>query len=150
FAIDEPDAPPAFQVMLGALALHAREPIETRDEVIPGPEVPFVVPRLLALPEMVAVIARVECETGDTAYPISYWSTAEIPALDLHQPWLRQERWVDGAWSILTDPWDFDLARWFDLGKLAWWDAESGRVIDGRSGEPCPFLDLPGERAPQS
>lgn len=150
FAIDEPDAPPAFKVVLGALALHGRNPTETLDEVIPGPEVPFVVPRLLGLPGMVAVISRLECETGDTAYPISYWSAAQIAAEDLHQPWLRQELWIDGSWLIATDPWDFELSRWIGLDKLFWYDAESGRVLGAGSGARCPYLDLAGERAPQS
>jgi hypothetical protein len=151
FAIDEPDAPPHFKVMLGALALNKRSPDETLDEVIPGPEVPFVVPRLLELPGMVAVIAKLECETGDTAYPISYWSPETIATESLHQPWLRQELWTEeGAWLIQTDPWDFDLERWIALDKLAWFDAATGRVLGHGSGERCPYLDLPGDRAPQS
>lgn len=154
--IDEPAPPPAFKVLLGALALRGRAPAEARETVIPGPEVPFVVPRLMDLPGMIAVVARLDLETGDTAYPIAYFSEEEISQTHLHQFWLQQEHWFDlegkSAWLIANDPWDFELGPWVRSGRLRWIEPgdPASRVVDGSAGARCPFLDLPGERQPQS
>ncbi|HWN97489.1 MAG TPA: hypothetical protein VNT99_20830 [Methylomirabilota bacterium] len=155
--LDEPTPPSTFKVLLGALALHQRTPVEARAPVIPGPEVPFVVPRLLGLPGMVAVISRLEMETGDIAYPIAYFSTVEIPHARLHQFWLQEDYWFDtpegeSAWLIANDVWDFNLEPWIRSGQLHWTEGQGPeiRVVDGRKGEPCPFLNLPGDQQPQS
>lgn len=155
FDIEEPEAPETFRVLLGALALNGRTPTETTDQVYPGPEVPFVVPRLLGLPGMVAVIGRLELATGDVAYPISYWSTEPIAPDRLHQPWLRQELWFpDGAgsqlWLIANDPWDFELEGWIARDKLFWLEPGGQQVLGRRSGAACPYVNLAGDRFPQS
>jgi hypothetical protein len=155
--IEEPKAPETFRVMLGAVSLRTREPRETRDPVLAGPDVPFVVPRLLELPGMVAVVSRLDLATGDTAFPVVYFSQEKIQPNLLHQPWLEQDLWFEtedgkSAWLIANDIWDFDLKPWIKAGKVRWivpGDA-TGRIVDGREGEPCPFVDLPGERLPQS
>lgn len=150
--VEEPRAPAALQLLLGALTLGKREPAEALDPVKPGPEVPFVIPSLLALPGMRAVVGRIELPTGDIAWPISYWSGEEIDPIDLHQPWLRDVHWFtdengDSAWTIANDVWDFDLAKWVRSGQLLWADlsGDTPRIAD-----PAPLLaDLPGERRPQ-
>lgn len=157
FDIEEPQPPKTFRVILGALALHGRTPSETTEEVLPGPEVPFVVPRLLGLPGMVAVVSRLEMATGDAAYPIVYFSDQPTEPALLHQFWLRQDYWFADAkgrrgFIIANDPWDFDLAPWVGSGKLKWiapGDA-SGAVADASSGAPCPYLGLAGDPQPQS
>lgn len=155
--IEEPAPPSSFKVLLGALALRGRKPVEAQRVSNPGPEVPFVVPRLLNLPGMVAVISQATLETGDIAYPIGYFSPELIPPQKLHQFWLEQDLWFDTAegksgWLIANDVWDFDLQPWIKSGKLRWIrpDDPKAEVVDGRSGEACPFVDLPGDRFPQS
>lgn len=157
FDIAEPTPPETFRVILGALALNGRTPSETTEEVIPGPDAPFVVPRLLGLPGMVAVVSRLELATGDTAYPITYFSDRPTEPASLHQFWLRQDMWfTDEAgrrgFIIANDAWDFDLAPWVAQGKLKWIAPgdDSGAVVDAASGATCPYLDLPGDRQPQS
>jgi hypothetical protein len=153
--IEEPSPPASFKVLLGALALQGRMPAEVRAPVLPGPEAPFVVPRLLGLPGMMAVIARLELETGDVAYPISYYSTEEIPPQKLHQFWLEQDYWFDqggkSGWLIANDPWDFELEPWIAAGKLKWIlpGEEEGPVLGAESGLLCPYLGLTGDRVPQ-
>lgn len=150
--VEEPRAPAAFRLLLGALALGKREPTEALDAVKPGPEVPYVIPSLLALPGMRAVVGRIELPTGDVAWPVSYWSEEEIDPIDLHQPWLRDVHWfTDGngssAWTIANDVWDFDLAKWVRSGQLAWADLSVAPPV---LADPAPLLaDLPGERRPQ-
>jgi len=153
--IDEPAHCGHFQVLLGSLDLHGRVPAEVKEEVLPGPDVPFVVPKLLELPEMVAVVSAIELATGDTAYPIAYFSTAEIPPVMLHQPWCRKDYWFkteegNSVWSVANDPFDFDLVPWIRRGKLKWVDlAEEGLPLRPLGDEPCPFVDLPGDRENQ-
>jgi hypothetical protein len=83
---DEPAACDHFRVLLGAVNLGDRVPEEVRGEVRPGPEVPFVVPALLALPGMLAVVGRLQLATGDVAYPIAYFSDQPTRPVSLHQP----------------------------------------------------------------
>ena len=154
--VDDPAPPGTFKVLLGALKLGARKPTESTEEVIPGPEVPFVVPRLLELKGMVAVVSQLKLHTGDVAYPIAYFSEEEIPPQELHQPWLRPDLWFKtpegaAAWLIANDTWDFDLKPWVDSRKLRWVAERKGKsvVLAGDSGIPCPYLNLGGEKRPQ-
>lgn len=155
--IEEPAPPATLKVLQGALGLHGRTPSEARAAVVPGPEVPFVIPRLLGLPGMVAVISRLQMDTGDTAYPIGYYSTEEIPHAKLHQFWLKEDYWFKmdngkSGWLIANDAWDFNLEPWLRNGKLRWaeGDGETMRVVEGQKPESCPFLNLPGDRQPQA
>lgn len=155
--IEEPAAPPTFMVVLGALDLRGREPVEAVAPVLPGPAAPFVVPRLLRLPGMKAVISQLPVGTGDVAYPIAYFSEEPHPPARLHQPWLRQDMWYPNdsggtSWGIKNDPWDFDLRPWIESGQLLWirpGDADT-TLRSHAEGEACPYLDLPGERLPQT
>ena len=121
--INEPAAPSTFKTLLGALYLGSRQPAEVIQEVIPGPEVPFVVPRLLGLPGMVAVVSELKLETGDRAFPVAYFSEQDIPPAKLHQTWLRQDLWFktetgDTSCLIANDTWDFDLAPCIERKQL--------------------------------
>lgn len=154
--IEEPAAPASFKVLLGAFSLNGRDPEEVRAPVIPGPEVPFVVPALLKLPGMVAVVSRLETVRGGVAYPVGYFSTEEIQPDQLHQFWLRQDFWFtqeDGttAWLTANDRWDFDLGPWVESGKLRWIEPgdREGTVRSASDTDRCPFVDLPGDRFPQ-
>jgi hypothetical protein len=156
-AIEEPKAPETFRVLQGALGFHGRKPSEADDAVMPGPEVPFVIPRLLGLPEMVAVVTSVQMTSGDTAYPITYFSPVPMLKAQLHREWRAAEYWYededgDSMWRIDNDPWDFDLAPWIASGKLRWIvpGDDTWTVVDGRSGAGSPFLNVAGDRFPQS
>lgn len=154
-AFEEPRACPHFQVLLGAVNLHDRQPDEVGAEVKPGPAVPFVVPALLGLPGIAAVMGATTLATGDTAYPIAYFSDQLDPATPMHQSWCRDAYWFKDAdgnpgWSIANDPYDFDLAPHLVAGRLGWVDLAEPqprvrRAVDG----PCPLVDLPGDRERQ-
>ena len=151
--IEEPAPPMTFRVLQGAFTTNGRDPIEAKEPVIPGPEVPFVIPRLLGLAGMSAVISRLTLDNGDTAYPVVYYSRQPHHPRTLHQPWLRQDLWYpsDGggaSWTIKNDPWDFELRPWIDSGQLHWiapGDSDL-KLCDRANGVSCPYLDLPGER----
>jgi hypothetical protein len=53
---------PHFCVLGGAVNYQGLPPLGGNQEVIPGPEIPFVYPRLLALPGVVAVISSLPME----------------------------------------------------------------------------------------
>jgi hypothetical protein len=151
FDPEEPAPPPSFRALLGALDLHGRTPTEATEGVLAGPGAPFVVPRLLELPDMVAVIHRIEMETGDLAYPVGYFSREDLDKADLHQFWTRQELWFksgsgDAVWTMKNDAWDFDLAPWIVKGKVRWIVQAGGktRVAGHGEGETCPYVGLTG------
>jgi hypothetical protein len=105
---------------------------------------------------MIAVVSQLDMETGDTAYPVVYFSPEEIPPLRLHQFWRDQEMWFktaegDSGWSIANDVWDYDLEPWLALRKLRWIRPgdPKAQIVDASSGEACPFVNLPGDRVPQ-
>jgi hypothetical protein len=151
---DEPAACDHFRVLLGAVNLGDRVPEEVRGEVRPGPEVPFVVPALLALPGMLAVVGRLQLATGDVAYPIAYFSDQPTRPVSLHQPWCRNMYWFqtdDGraAWSTANDIFDFDLRPYVESGQLRWVDlaADESEVLTGA--REFPFFAVGGVRERQ-
>lgn len=154
----EPSACEHFRVLLGALRVGQGDvPARTLMQSYPGPEVPFVVPRLLELPTMIAVVGELTMERGGPAYPIAYFSEQPIEGAELHQPWRRTMFWYqrDGhdAWSARNDVWDFELGPWVDRDLLRWVilrdDDPVPRVHKASDGASCPLVGLPGERAPQ-
>lgn len=148
--IDEPAPPAAFQMLSGAADLHGRAVTEVRELVLPGPPVPYVIPRVLELPGMVAVIAALDLPNGDRLYPISYWCEEPVDPKDLHTPWLRATYWLpDGGWMACNAKWDFELAPWIQNGRLRWIAPgdESWTVRQGLQG--CPYVGLPGHQGPQ-
>lgn len=152
--IEEPAAPAAFKLVLGSLDLRGRAPEEAKADVIPGPEAPFVVPRLLKLPGMCAVISRLSLEHGDIAHIIAYFSQEKILFQRLHQPWLRQDLWFPNesggtSWLTMNDPYDFALAPWIESGQVKWIAPDDTGMLLQTGLAYCPYLDLPGDPHPQ-
>lgn len=147
---------PHFRVLLGAIDLHDRVPEEAavHMEVYPGPGSPFVVPRLLGLPGMAAVVSSLMFPSGDTAFPVAYFSEKPFHGALLHQPWGREayrvfdENGKPEGWSVATDPLDFQLAPWIERGLLSWIHPGDGSFSLERQ-LPCPYDGAGGVRAPQ-
>jgi len=144
-----------FRLVLGAIDFHGREPHEaaSNGRVLPGPGAPFVVPRLLEDPAITCVSSSLALPHGDTAYVMAYFSSqVGRPGL-AHQSWARETfSGVDEDgnewWSMATDPWDFDLERWIRAGRLQWIEPDDPTLTLKQAGR-CPYLALPGVRAPQ-
>ena len=153
--VKEPQDCGHFRVLQGAYALRGRDPKEVKEGVEPGPAVPFVVPRLLRLPKMVAVIGKLAMANGDVAYPMVYFSTAKIPADDLYKEWGRNEYWFKdekghSCWTIPNSKWDFELKPYLENGAVRFVDLKGGKSASFLSGKKCAsFLGLEGERSPQ-
>jgi len=143
-----------FQVFLGAMNLHDRQPLEAIDGVILGPAVPFVVGRMLEMSGVVAILSSIQTASGDTGYLISYFSESEIDQAKLHQEWrqksypLYNDTGSPVAMESKYDAWDFEIEHWIDNKKLHW--IQSGDMeLKLRSVLPCPYTNLTGTRKQQ-
>ncbi|MBD3299262.1 MAG: hypothetical protein GF341_11440 [candidate division Zixibacteria bacterium] len=149
---EEPPACEHFAVLTGALNLNGLPPLGGRSQANPGPEVPYVIPAVLDLPTMTAVIAQIPMENGYTAFPIAYFCERQPPPEALTQPW-RETSYnytdVEGnpAWTVKTDPWEFELGPWIQKGKVKW-IAPNDDQFQIRSGAPndYPYADVEGLR----
>ncbi len=108
-----------------ALNLNGKPPLGGEAESYPGPEVPYVIPKVLELPGMVAVISSIPMTNGYTAYPISYFSQDQPPTSALANPWTKRScNFTDASgepvFTYKTDPWDFELLPWIVKGRVKW------------------------------
>ncbi len=148
----EPEPCTHFRVLLGAVNLNGHPVLGGRNEARPGPEVPYVIPRILELPTMSAVVAVLPLACAYTAYPIAYFSEVCPGPGALTQPWTKQQyafQDEDGrpAWTVRTDPWDFDLLLWGLRGKLKWIEAGDPTWTLRQSPDSVfPYANLPGIR----
>jgi hypothetical protein len=151
---DEPPACEHFRVLSGALGLNGLPPVGGIEESHPGPEVPYVIPRVLAFPTMVAVVASLPMVNGYTAYPIAYFSEQPPGKLMLANPWNFTSATVEtpkgAAWTIFTDAWDFELLPWVERGRVRWIEpGREGAVLSTREAAEFPFAALSGARQQQ-
>jgi hypothetical protein len=146
-----------FRVLLGAIDFKQAKSLagQVAKEIIPGPGVPFVVPRLLTeIPEMKAVISSFQMPQGYVCYPAAYFSEKPADSALLHQPWARQaydmfdEEGKFKGWQSKNDKWDFDLQPWVDKGLVLWINP-GDKALSLQNKPPCPYVNLPGVRAPQ-
>ncbi|MFN0134934.1 MAG: hypothetical protein ACKVS9_02325 [Phycisphaerae bacterium] len=153
-----PPQPPActhFCLLRGAVNFQGLRPQAGAGEVRPGPEVPYVIPRILNMPEMVMVIGRVEMSPGYVAYPLAYFAKRRPPVQELTAEWARSiHSWRrtsgEVGWEVPSDVWDFELQPWIDAGKVRWCDPASAnqKLAPTASGDAtaCPYASLPGRR----
>ncbi len=135
----------------GAMKLDGAIPTWSLKTLI-GPEVPFVLPRILAHPALTAVVSSVL--VGEhIGFPIVYFADPQPPDLERVDDWghgfhsyVRPDGTPASAHSIEDDgEKDFELAPWLDRGRLLW-IAPGDESLTLRHGtDGCPYLDLPGE-----
>ena len=68
---------PHFCALGGAVHFQGQPPFSGRQEVRPGPEVPYVYPRLLSMPGMIAVISELAMDRGYNDYKLFASWTAQ-------------------------------------------------------------------------
>lgn len=152
-AAEEPAPCEHFGVLQGAVHLNGLPPLGGMHfEAFLGPEVPFVIPRLLAHDAIVAVISSAPLACGYTAYPIAYFSREALPPSAYTQPWTRSRFSWPGErgrfpWRADTDRWDFELGPWIERRKVLWIEPGDAELRLRRAADaPCPYLGLPGRR----
>lgn len=120
-----------------------------------GPDAPFVIPRVLDQPGIVAVVSSIEMKDGHLAFPVVYFIQGPLRGHLLTHAWRQVSYgWSEGgghAWRVDTDPWDFDLEPWIQRDKLLWIEPGDARwqLRTSRSRKRCPFLGLDGPRQEQ-
>ncbi|MBU7006560.1 hypothetical protein [Phosphitispora fastidiosa] len=124
----------------------------------PGPDVPFVLPRLLEFVQVKAVLSSFKIGPH-TAYPIVYYADPMLYGEKRVNDWgtkrywetgsIIPELWTPGQYVTLTpdaSEYDFDLASWIKAGKLLWIaPGDASLTLHGHISS-CPYLDLPGSR----
>lgn len=151
-----PEEPPCcrhFCALTGAINFGVQKPAAGSFEVRPGPEVPYVIPRLLQLPGMVAVVSQLTMDNGYAAYPVAYFAERRPPPQELCLEWRRTQlsyttQMGESGWTVPADDWDFDLGPWLEAGKLRWCTPKTAELAPrGRLSLKNPYVDLPGERS---
>ena len=153
----ENELPATYFALDGALKLGGK-PEKAPFLCCPGPDVPFVLPRLLAYTQVKAVISTIQIGPH-TAYPIIYYADPMLYGEKRVNDWGTQRYWETG--SIIPELWtsgqyvslipaaseyDFDLEPWIKAGKLLWIaPGDPGLTLHGHISR-CPYLDLPGSR----
>ncbi|MFL6125582.1 hypothetical protein [Actinophytocola sp.] len=143
--------PPTWIAMTGAMRL--AEPVEhPAFAVVPGPDAPFVVPRILRGDGVRAVIAEVPVG-GHTGWALSYFGTPpeDVALVNLWgtntYPVHEDGEWVgwDQARPSVAH-YDFDLVPWLRSAKLLWIEPgdESATLREGPDG--CPYTGIAGRR----
>jgi hypothetical protein len=160
---DEPPACPHFCVLMGAVDLRASRPQPDFD-VHPGPGVPFVVPRLLEHPGMVAVVSEIEMADGALAYPIAYFAPRRPPVQLLTASWARTNfvyttQLGVHAWRLANalprgqsgeEACDFEVQPWLEQGRVRWCEPRTDRsTLSSNTPDAFPFVNPSGVRRPQ-
>lgn len=120
-----------------------------RDE----PEAHHVIPRILAMPGMVAVLSQLEMLGGDKIYVTAYFATQRPAVQLLAANWPRRQYLYTTAlgqhrWRFESDEYDFDLRPWLMDRKIEWCEPGSNNeLISSAPREQCPFIDLPAASA---
>jgi hypothetical protein len=151
-----------FITYTGALRVSAADlasaALTKRARILPGPEVPYVIPRLLLMTGVRCVISWVPLFSGrGGAYLTTYFAETGFPGREAHQMWLRETfDFLDPVghrrWRIATDRWDFDLVPWLRDGRdKVYWIAPSDPSMTLVTGPPeqCPYVDAHGARFPR-
>jgi hypothetical protein len=138
----------AYFCFSGALALS--EPVESAPFLCtPGPEIPFVVPRILQ-GNAKAVISHIPIG-GHDGYCVVYFADEPMTDIERTDDWgINYAHYLeDGRWRIseafdIEEDYDFDVARWIDSGKLLWID-KGDSSLELRTGtNGCPYIGLAG------
>ncbi len=149
----EPANCPHFCLLLGALNFNGIPPRSGPFPCRPGPDMPYIVPRILKRPGMAAVISRKEMNCGYIAYPIAYFCEAPVAGGTMTQGWARREYGFvteDGrrGWDQKEETWEFRMTSWIEQGKVRWRD-DNGFIVDSSSPDDYPFKDIRGKGKPQ-
>ncbi len=151
----KPSACEHFRFLTGALNLNGKPPLGGEAESHPGPEVPYVIPKVLELPTMVAVISSLRLTNGYAAYPIAYFSLEKPPTAALANPWTKTSCYFTApngkrGFTYMTDPWDFELLPWVAKGKVKWIEpGDPKNILKSGPDERCPYADSKGLRQQQ-
>lgn len=149
--------PITWYALDGALKLNS-DPERAPFLCSPGPDVPFILPRLLEYIQVKAVISTIQIG-AHTAYPIFYFADPMLYGEKRVNDWgtarywetgsMIPELWSPGEYISLTpdtNEYDFDLEPWIKAGKLLWIAPGDDTLTLHGHVSGCPYLDLQGSR----
>lgn len=127
----------------------------------PGPDVPYVLPRLLQYDEIKVVVSHIKIGPH-TAYLMIYYADPAPQGIYRVNDWGTERYWETGTpdpelftpglyIDVPAEPgeMDFDLKPWIKAGKLLWIaPGDENLTLHGHA-SGCPYLDLPGSRNPK-
>lgn len=148
--VKEPTAPRTFHLLQGAVSFNGQPLRGGIDEAFIGPDVPFVIPRIMSRPGMVAVVSSITMANGYIAYPIAYYSLEKQLRGSMTQSWREETYSYDGLWRIDAHPWDFELKEWVESGRVKWIAPDDPEFVVQEGWGNCPYQDLPGHRQRQT
>lgn len=129
----DPPACPHFFLLQGAVRLQGNE--RSQWEVYPGPTAPYVLPRLLEMPSVIAVVSELAMHNGCTARTIAYFAERRPKPEDRAAEWRRTSfvyttQFGVGGWRPAEEKIDADLSSWAEKGKVR------GMIDTGGSAPP--------------
>ena len=148
--------PDSFLGLDGALML-AGNPETAPFTAAPGPDRPFVIPRLLEYVQVKAVISTIKIGEH-TAYPVAYFADPPLYGVEAVNEWGAGGYWakdapgLPGAWRstvTMQEERDFNLAAWMKRGKVMWIAPEDQTMMLRSHLFQCPYLDLKGDDRPK-
>jgi hypothetical protein len=144
------ERPPTFFALTGAVALSG-EPEPAPFDRRPGPEVPYVLARMLLHDDVKAVVSSVPIGPH-TGYAVTYFARPVPPMLQRMNDWgtaiytyetaSAPELW-DGV-EEENEVLDLDLARWIDSGDLLWIAPGDASLALRSTSAGCPYVGLEG------
>lgn len=146
----EPPCCEHFCLLLGAVNFNGLAPRGGLFECRPGPDMPFVIARILEMPTMTAVVSCVPLQCGYSAYPVVYFSQTPPKIRSLTQSWSQKEYRTtlqDGrsAWDITQEVYDYDLSPWIKQEKVRWF--HEGTL--NAPSQAYPFANISGKARAQ-
>lgn len=145
---------PHFCVLRGGIHFNQNKPVGGSFEAHTGPEIPYVIPRLLEKPGMIVVLSQVTMATGPIAHLMAYFAERRPSAEELAAHWPRKiyhykTAFAEVGWRVDNEQWDFNLAPWLAKEKVRWCPPGSDNTtLNAIPSAKCPYLDLQGVRQP--
>jgi len=141
--------PAKWLAMTGAMQV--REPVTYAPfTASPGPAAPYVVPRLMDIPDIRAVISQIPVGRH-TGWAITYFGA--LPQVSLENTWGAEQYYVyddNGEWlgwdrkAPWPPDWDFDLTPWVTSGKLLLIAPGDTTATLRQGTDGCPYLNITG------
>jgi hypothetical protein len=141
------ELPETVVAFTGAVKLD--EPVEMFPFLCkPGPEVPFVIPRMLRDESVRAVVSQVQIGQH-VGYPIVYFAEDPPGTIQRFNTWGSDRYETYLGWDSVPETsveLDFDLFPWVERGKLLWIAPGDENLVLQLGTDRCPYFDLPGRR----
>ena len=145
--------PATYFALTGAVRLSSPPP-EAPFLCKPGPEVPYVVPRLLQQPAVKAVLSSLLIGEN-RGYAITYFASPMLYDVPRVNTWGTNDyKFRDETGQLRWDSqpdsprdMDFDLAPWIAQGKLLWVAQGDATLTLRDTAGGCPYLQLEGRRS---